>query len=346
VPPRDAIAPSGRGGVDDRRVRERPASAVSVALVAGACGAVQPKINAVLGTRLGSSLVASLANFAVAFVLVILAIALRPATRRRLVRLRTWPVPRWTPTAGIGGAVVVLAGAVTVETIGVAIFSVAFFAGQIGSGLLVDGLGIAPGGRRPITAARVQAVGLAVGAVVLAQLGRSVGDPAPMFVAFVVVAGGAAAFQSAFNGRIASATGDPVAATAVNVAVGTAALAALVGLLAATGRLGPVHWPTDPWLYSGGALGVTVVFSLAVATAALGVLRATVTMLAAQLIGAFLVDWAVEGGPPTAGVVAGGILIVAAVALVGRRGGRRRTARRRSGTPSSARTSAAELRRR
>ena len=300
-------------------VNDRARVAVAVALAAGVCGAVQPKVNAVLGSRVGSALVASLVNFTVALALVIVAISLRPATRRRLAALRTWPVPRWTLTAGLGGAVIVLAGAVAVDTIGVAIFSVAFFAGQITFGLLVDGIGVGPGGKRPITAARVQAVLLAVVAVALSQLGRPVGEFAPALVALVVAAGAAFAFQSAFNGRIALATGDPVAATAVNVTVGITALIAIVGVLAAIGRLGPLDWPAQPWLYTGGALGVTVVLSLAVATAALGVLRATLAMLAAQLIGAFVVDWVGEHRPPTAGAIAGALLIVAAVALLSRR---------------------------
>jgi transporter family-2 protein len=300
-------------------VNERTGTAVAIALVAGVCGAIQPKVNAVLGSRVGSALVASLVNFTVALVLVIVAISLRPATRRRLVCLRTWPVPRWTLTSGLGGAVIVLAGAVAVDTIGVAIFSVAFFAGQITFGLLVDRIGVGPGGKRSITPARVQAVFLAVVAVALSQLGRPVGEFAPALVAFVIAAGAAFAFQSAFNGRIALATGDPIAATAVNVAVGITALAAITGVLAAAGRLGPLQWPAEPWLYTGGALGVTVVLSLAVATAALGVLRSTLAMLAAQLIGAFVVDWVDEHRTPTAGAIAGALLIVAAVALVSRR---------------------------
>lgn len=299
-------------------MNERVGPAVSVALVAGVCGAVQPEINTVLGSRLGSSLVASLVNFTVAFVLVIVALSLRPATRQRLAELPTWPVPRWTLSAGLGGAVIVLAGVVAVETIGVAVFSVAFFAGQISCGLLVDRLGIAPGGTRPITPARVQAVVLAVAAVLLAQVGRPVGELAPALVAFVVAAGAASAFQSAFNGRIALAIGDPVAATAVNVTVGITALAAITGALTALGHLDALRWPGQPWLYAGGALGVTVVLSLAIAAAALGVLRATLAMLAAQLIAAFLVDWTVQSEAPTTGVVAGAVLIVAAVALVGR----------------------------
>lgn len=297
---------------------ERAATAVTIAVGAGVCGAVQPKINAVLGDRVGSALVASLVNFTVALTLVVLAVSLRPATRRRLIGLRAWPVPRWTLTAGLGGVVIVVAGAATVGTIGVAIFSVAFLAGQITFGLLVDRLGIAPGGRRPITAARLQAACLAVAAVVVAQVGRPVGDLAPDQIALVVAAGAAFALQSAFNGRIALATGDPVAATAVNVTVGTAALVTIVAALAASGGLDPLHWPAAPWLYTGGALGVTVVLSLAIATAALGVLRATLAMLAAQMTAAFVVDWTVLRAPPTAGAAAGAVLVVGAVALTGR----------------------------
>ncbi|MGH8984076.1 MAG: DMT family transporter [Acidimicrobiia bacterium] len=303
------------------RQRREPgaAPAVAVALAAGVCGAVQPKINAVLGVRVGSALVASLVNFTAALTVVTIILSLRPGSRRTLRQLRLWSVPRWTLTAGLCGALIATAGAVAVETIGVAVFSVAFFAGQITFGLLVDRLGIAPGGRRPVTTARLQAALVAVIAVVVSQIGRPVGEFAPALVALVVAAGAALAFQSAFNGRIAAATGDAFAATAVNVMVGIAALTAIVLALAGTGHVDAPHWPVQPWLYAGGVLGVTIVLSLAIATPALGVLRATLAMLAAQLVIAFAVDWVVEHEGPTPGVIAGAALIVVAVTLVGRR---------------------------
>jgi bacterial/archaeal transporter family-2 protein len=304
--------------LNDQSTLAGASPAVAVALTAGVCGAVQPKINAVLGARVGSTLVASLVNFAAALAVVVIALALRPGTRRTLRRLRSWPVPRWTLTAGLGGALIVVAGTLAVDTIGVAIFSVAFFAGQITFGTLVDLLGVAPGGRRPVTAARRQAALLAVAAVVVSQIGRPVGEFAPALVALVVAAGAALAFQSAFNGRIAAATGDAVAATAVNVTVGIVALAAIVAAVSAAGRVDTPHWPAEPWLYLGGVLGVTVVLSLAIATPALGVLWATLVMLAAQLVTAFAVDWVVEHEAPTSGVIAGAFLIVVAAALVGR----------------------------
>ena len=134
-------------------------------------------------------------------------------------------MPWWTYLAGLGGVTVVLSGVVTIETLGVAVFSVAFFAGQMTGGLLVDALGLVPGRPRPITKIRVAAVGLALFAVVLSQLGQSIGDVEPGLVAFVVGAGGASALQAVCNARITSTLGDAMAATTVNVVVGAACLA-------------------------------------------------------------------------------------------------------------------------
>jgi drug/metabolite transporter (DMT)-like permease len=60
------------------------------------------------------------------------------------------------------------------------------------------------------------------------------------------------------------------------------------------------------------------VLSLATASAAIGVLRTTVAMLAAQLITAFAVDWLVRDDPPTVGVITAAVVIVLAVLLVNR----------------------------
>jgi transporter family-2 protein len=302
----------------DARRTSPPTPITAIALGAGVLGAVQPKINAVLGQRLDSSVLASLVNFSAAFVGVATVLTFRPQTRGRLRDLRRWQVPRWTLTAGLGGVFVVIAGALAVETIGVAIFSIAFFGGQLTTGLLVDRLGIGAGGKRPIAAARVQAAVLAVVAVGISQVGRPVGELAPALVLLVVLAGAASAFQSACNGRIATVVGDPFAPTAVNVSVGLAALVLLVGVLTASGHLDGPGWPTEPWLYAGGLLGVTIVLSLAIASAALGVLRATLAMLAAQLTSAFVVDWLVQDQPPTAGTIVGAVLVVIAVLRVRR----------------------------
>lgn len=292
--------------------------AIGISLGAGVAGALQPDVNSALGERLGSSLLAAFVNFVVALLAATLVVARRPDSRRRLAGFRTWPVPTWTRAAGIGGAVVVLSGVLAVERLGIAVFSIAFFAGQMTFGLLVDRLGIAPGPARPLTRVRVVSVLLAMVAVGLAQVGRPIGEVAPALVAFVVVAGGASALQSAANGRISSAIGDPLAATAVNVVVGTVGLAVLTAGAAFAGELSSPTLPSAPWLYAGGLLGVTIVLALAAATSAIGVLRTTIAMLAAQLVGAFVVDWVARGAAPTLGSLAAAVVIVVAVAVVNR----------------------------
>ena len=305
-------------GTNERAVGLAEPVAVAVSVGAGLCGALQPDVNAALGERLGSGLLAALVNFLVALLVATIVVAGRPGTRRHLTGLRSWPVPRWTRGAGVGGAVVVLSGVLTVERLGIAVFSIAFFAGQMTFGLVVDRLGIAPGGPRPITRARILSVVLAMTAVGLAQVGKPVGEVAVGFVVFVVLAGGASALQSAANGRVTSAIGDPVAATALNVVVGTLCLAVLSAGAALAGEVESPDWPSEPWLYAGGLLGVTIVLALAAATSAIGVLRPTIAMLGAQLVGAFLVDWVARDDPPTAGAIAAAVLIVLAVSVVNR----------------------------
>jgi bacterial/archaeal transporter family-2 protein len=293
-------------------------AAVGASIGAGACGAVQPEVNSELGGRLDSTLLAALVNFVFALLGAVVLVSRRPATRRHLREVRSWPVPWWTYLAGLGGVTVVLSGVITIETLGVAVFSVAFFAGQMTSGLVVDGLGLSPGEPLPITRTRLAAVAIALLAVVLSQLGQPVGDVAPGFVAFVVAAGGASAVQAVCNARIAATLGDAMAATAVNVVVGVTCLALMVGIGALSGVLDAPEWPTELWLYTGGLLGVTIVLALAAASASIGVLRTTLAMLAAQLVGAFLVDWVRRDEAPTIGVLAGACLTVVAVLLVSR----------------------------
>lgn len=131
-------------GADDGRERVplAPAAALGLVAVAGVLGAVQPAVNAELASRTGHPVLASTANFVGGLLAVAACLAVRPRTRELLRGVSTWDVPRWTYLAGLGGATVVVSGAVAVGPVGVAVFSVAFFAGQVTFGLLIDGLGI------------------------------------------------------------------------------------------------------------------------------------------------------------------------------------------------------------
>ena len=292
-------------------------SPFGLALGAGVLGAVQPRLNVELADRLGNDVVAATINFVVAMLVAACVLLLRPSRQWfRWSDVRAWGLPAWTFAGGLGGVLAVLSGVIAVDTIGVATFSVAFFAGQVASGLVVDALGLAPGGRRPLTRARVAASGLALVAVVVAELGRGGGDVEPLLVAFVVLAGVAVSFQVAGNARLARATGDAVVATQVNTMVGAIALSALVAAGALTGGDASLDWPSAPWLYLGGVLGVGIVLSLALATADLGVLRTTVAMVTAQLTAAFAVDAIIDGESPQLASIAGALLLLVAVRLL------------------------------
>jgi transporter family-2 protein len=289
-----------------------------IALGAGILGAIQPRINATLAERANSAVLASWINFVGAWIVIVVIVAVRKRTRNALVRFTGWSVPWWTLTAGLGGVCAVLAGAIAANTLGIAIFSVAFYSGQLSASLLVDRSGLRAGERHAITATRGYGASIALVAVAVTQVGRPVGDVRADLILMVVAAGGTTAFQAAFNGRMAAASGDTFAATFVNVTGGALALTAVVVTLLATGLMVWPRLPTDPLLYSGGLLGVAIVASFAMTTQFLGVLRTTMGMLAGQLATALAIDWLIGDITPTLGVLAGAALISIAVALVGR----------------------------
>jgi transporter family-2 protein len=253
------------------------------------------------------------------------------ASLPRLVRERR--LPWWTLTAGIGGATYVTAQSLTVAVIGVALFTVCTVAGQTGTGLLVDRLGIGPTGQVAVSARRVAAAVVATVAVAVAAWGRGgsgddahdVGRALPAFVLLAVAAGAAGTFQVAFNGRVSAATGRPAVAALVNFAVG---LCVLIGVLALEHRPGGRSWPQLPaptgdhgWVYLGGVLGVFFVLSSAWAVRTLGVLLFSLVLLSGTLVTALLLDALVPtGGTRVTGwLLVGVFLTLASVALaVGR----------------------------
>ena len=126
------------------------------------------------------------------------------------------------------------------------------------------------------------------------------------------------ALQAAANGQLARATGEPWAASLVNVAVGFTVLGLVAVVTLATTALNPM--PGNPLLYAGGLLGAFVVVVGATAVQTLGVLRLGLAMVAGQMAGALIVDLVAPapGEPVTAATVVGVALTMVAVAISGR----------------------------
>lgn len=295
----------------------RRASA-AVAFGAGLVVAVQGRINGEVGDLTGNGVLGAILNFTVGLLLLIVVVGSRQATRDALRGLPGMiggsGLPWWTLTGGIGGAIYVTGQSTTVAVLGVALFTVATVAGSTGAGLLVDKVGLGPGGRVPVTAWRVVASMLAVVAVWVGSGGRDgAGAVSIPFLLLALAAGAAGAAQVAVNGRVSSATRQPLVATLVNFVVGLATLMVILAgqVVFTPERVGSLAPMADkPWLLVSGAMGVLFVAGSAWSVRALGVLLLSLVVLAGTLVGAVAVDLVL----PTDGAAVNGYLL-AGIAL-------------------------------
>jgi transporter family-2 protein len=255
---------------------------------------VQARINGDLGARLHDGVAAALISFGSGFLVLTVIVGLAPSVRRGLRDLRA-AVGRgdlrwWQLLGGTCGAVLVMSQGVTVATLGVAVFSVALVAGQTGSSLLVDRLGLGPTGRHPLTAGRVVGAALAVVAVLVA-VADQFGRPAALALAALpALAGIGTSWQAAVNGLVRDHAGAALPAAFVNFAAGTAAL--VVAFAADVALRG---WPTGPlprqlWLYLGGCIGVGFIAVSASIVRHTGVLLLSLGTIAGQLLTATALD--------------------------------------------------------
>jgi transporter family-2 protein len=291
-----------------------------VAFCAGFIVAVQGRINGEVGDITGNGVLGAFLNFTVGLLLLVVIVFSRSATRSALRSIpdlvRDGRLAWWALTGGLGGALYVTGQSTTVAVLGVALFTVATVAGQTGAGLLVDRLGLGPGGRVSVTALRVVAALLAVIAVWVGAGGRSGSDGGSVSLPFLLLAlaaGAAGAVQVGLNGRVSAATGHVLVATLVNFAVGLTALVCVLGVQSivdedGVGTLAPVGH--RPWLLVAGSMGIVFVAGAAWSVRALGVLLLSLVVLAGTLVGAVVVDLVV----PTEGVTINGYLL-AGIAL-------------------------------
>ncbi|MDM7856261.1 DMT family transporter [Cellulomonas alba] len=317
------------------RVAEAPAAvattaraevaALAAAFVTGGLLATQSRVNGALGARLDDGVLAALVSFASGLLVATGALAASrraPAGLRAGVRaLRDGAAPWWLLLGGAAGAVNVVSQALVVALIGVALFTVGVVCGQTVTSLLVDrhGLGNLPG--RPVTPRRAVAAAVAIGAVLLAALGDAAGTGSPWLLLVPCVAGAALGWQAAVTGQVRIVTASAASATWVNFAVGTLALTIATAVRLWSGGP-PAQWPTAPWLYLGGLIGVAVVAAQAVIVRVTGVFLMGLVVLCGQVLFAVAEDrwWPVHGGQAWAVTASSAALVVGAVLIAaGRR---------------------------
>lgn len=301
--------------------RGRRAAALALAVAANAGVAVQSRFHGELGARLHDGLAPAVISFGSGALLLALLMLLLPAGRRGLAALRgalrDGTLRWWHCLGGLIGALFVVSQGVTVDALGVAVFTVAAVAGLSGSSLVVDRLGIGPGGRRSPSAARVLGAALAVVAVVVATSDRLSTPKVLALAALPAIAGLLLAWQQAALGQVRVHARSTLTATFLNFAVGAVAL-----LLAFAVDVAVRGWPSgalprEPWLYTGGLIGFVVIMATAAAVRHTGVLLLSLGSIAGQLLGAVAVDIVAPGthGRPGATTLVGVALTLVAVGV-------------------------------
>jgi transporter family-2 protein len=297
-------------------VRRRTAG-VALAVVGGVALAAQSRINGELAVRLHDAVAAATVSFGSGLLVLIVIVAVLPPARRGVSALRAalavGRIRWWQLAGGTCGAFLVASQGLAVATLGVAVFIVALVAGQSISGLVVDRLGAAPGGARPVTVTRLAGAVLTVLAVLLAVADRLTHPGTLGLAVLPLVAGSAIAWQQAVNGHVRMAADSALVAGLVNFTVGTAVLllaaAATWAFRGLPGRLPVDEW----WLYAGGPLGIVFIALGAAVVRHTGVLLLGLGMIAGQITGALVVDLV---APPATGGPGGNTLAGAALTLL------------------------------
>ncbi|MEV4902768.1 DMT family transporter [Citricoccus sp. NPDC055426] len=307
-----------------------------LALAGGVAIAVQARITGALRTELGDPTLAASVTFGSGLVLMLVVNGLVPANRRGVVRLVRGAVtgrfPWFFALSGLLGAFAVYGQAVTVDLVGVALFSLMFIGGQMLSSTVLDTAGWVPSGRQRLGRRRLAGLMLGLAGVSLAVSPRLLGggpghdggaEPAALVTLalplVLVLAGGLLQPpQMAMNGVVGAAVGRVEPIVLFNYLTGTLALLAVAAPQIAAG--GFQHLPMGPgdwWYYTGGLLGSVVVVGGAILTRTIGAMLFTLGLVAGQLAGSLVLDtaWPTPGAEVTWPVVSGAVITLLALML-------------------------------
>lgn len=269
------------------------ASAVVAAVAIGAVIAVQPRVNGELAVELDDGFLAAFISFAVGTLALGAALVVwSPGRRgfgrvREALRLRT--MSPWFLAGGLAGAFLVLSQGLTAAALGVALFTVALVGGQSIGSLLIDRVGVGTMAPKPFTVQRVAGSLLAIAAVGWAVSDRLQGDVPWWMLVLPLLAGIGTGWQQAVNGQVREFSGSVLTASFVSFLGGTLALAIASGVhIAVAGAPEPL--PSNPWLYTGGLLGVVFIAGSAALVRTTGVLLFGLATIAGQLTSAVLLD--------------------------------------------------------
>jgi len=271
----------------------RVVAATIAAFLSGIGVATQSRINGQLGAELGDGFVAAFLSFGSGFVLLAIAVAFsrhaRAGVGRAVSAVREKRIPWWYLVGGAAGAFFVLTQSLVIGVVGVALFTVGIVGGQMTSSMLIDRHGFGTMGPKRLTITRIVGAVLAVVGVVLAVSGQLRADVPWWLLVAPFIAGLGVGFQQAANGQVRAVADSALAATFGNFLVGATLLGiALVVHLFFVAW--PVEFPTSPFLYLGGVVGVIFIGTQVLVVRTTGVLVLGLAVLSGQLAAAVLFD--------------------------------------------------------
>jgi transporter family-2 protein len=295
-----------------------------LAALSGVMIAMQTRANGELSLRLDNGLQAAFVSFSTGWVLIALIALFNPGIKSGIKNLgnavRTKQIAPIILFAGVLGGTFTATQTQIVPFLGVALYSVASIAGQSGTSLIVDRIGLTGGGKKPISPRRIAAAVVTVIAVLVSVLDRIEAKNLSLIaVGFAVFAGAVVGVQRALNGLINEHSHQSFTTSLLNFTTGTAALGAVLLIAIAIGKVELSPLPTGPWwIYSGGTIGVIYIAFTARIVQHLGVLTFTLFSTGGTLFGALVIDlYSPTKGVSVSAYLVSGIVMTFLGVLVG-----------------------------
>ena len=296
------------------------AGGVTIALFSGSLTSLQTRINSQLSSELGDPFVTALISFGTGLVILIAILAVSRSGRNGIVRLRLalrqGEIPWYFLIGGAFGAVFVTGQGLTAAVVGVALYTTAVVAAQTVSGAIIDRVGLGDLPQRPVTVLRAVASVLAVVAALVAGLAELRGDVSIGLLLLPLFAGAGIGYQQAVNGQVRHISQSVLTATFLNFLSGTVVVF-LIAVIHTASAGWVAQFPSQPWLYAGGLLGVLFTAGAAIVVRTIGVLLLGLGTVGGQLLGSLVLDLVIpiQGRDLTITTVIGTIVTLVAVAI-------------------------------
>jgi transporter family-2 protein len=304
-------------------VRSTRIATIPLVLLAFVCGsgvAFQSRINGELGQRLHDGFAAADVSFASGLILVLIVLAFsrhgRRGFRQVASAVRSREVPFWYVLGGSAGAFLVLGQGIAAGVLGAALFTVGVVAGQTVGGLVVDRRGLGTMLPKPLTIPRVVGSAIALIAVGVAVSTQLTGNEPFWLLLLPLAAGLGQSWQQAVNGQVRAIAESALTSTLINFIVGTIVLTIALSVDVALAGW-PSRFPTEPWVYLGGPVGVCFIAISAMIVRSLGVLLLSLGTIAGQLVTSLLIELVapVAGHPVTLTTAVGTSLTLVALVI-------------------------------